>query len=361
MRILITTYQGGLAGSTQSIYYLAKGLAEKGHDVFLGCRTERWIALLAANSGIQIVPMRMKGKYSLEAIKEHRDVIRKYNIELVNAQSSIDRYLPIFSKWLYGGNFRIVHTRRQRPASVGGFLQNFIYHKGTDRIVAVSRGVKNSLVGLGLKEQHIEVIHNGLDAKKMEVIDAANVPLLRAKHQIPDHHKIIGCISRFKEQQQIVDALEYVTVPCTLILVGVEEEQVEVNLSNTIHRVLCTGLIDNEAALQYYPLFDVKVLASSMEGLSQSLLEAMSMGILVIATNASGNPDLIQHNENGFLFEGGNIKQLGEQMQQVLTDKHLHNRLANAGKATVDTHFSIQRTVEQYEQLFLKLIGGTGI
>jgi glycosyltransferase involved in cell wall biosynthesis len=359
MRILITTFQGGIAGSTQSIFYLAKGLAERGHEVYLGCRPERWLATLAANSAIRIVPMRMKSKYSLEAIREHRDVIRKYEIELVNAQSSIDRYLPIFSKWLYGGDFKIVHTRRQRPKSLGGFFQNFIYNKGTDRIVAVSQGVKDSLVELGLKAAHIDVIHNGLDPKKMEIIDLSNQQILRQKHQIPDDHKVIGCISRFKDQIQIVEALQYITIPCTLILVGVEEGQIE-EIPDFIlpHRVICTGMIDNEAALQYYTLFDVKVLASSMEGLSQSLLEAMSLGIPVIATNASGNPDLVQHDENGLLFESGDTRQLGEQIQEVLMDKELSNRLAKAGQRTVEERFSIQQVVEQYERLFRELIDG---
>lgn len=359
MRILITTFQGDIAGSTQSIFYLAKGLAEKGHTIYLGCREERWLYRLAQHTAIKVVPMRMKSKYSLASIREHQEVLKRYDIQLVNAQSSIDRYLPIFSKMWFGGNYKIVHTRRQRPASVGGFLQNYLYNKKTDRIVAVSKGVKKSLVQLGLDGNHISVIHNGLDVKKFDVISEQKQQLLREKYNIQLKDRVIGCISRFKDQIQIVQALHYVKTPCTLILIGVEKGQINTNTDFEVpHRVICTGIIKAEMAIQYYGLLELKILASSMEGLSQSLLEAMALGIPVIATNASGNPDLIEHKVNGLLFEDGDIQQLGGYIEQLLTDKSKRRQLAQQGQKTALENFSIQRTVDAYEKLYEELING---
>lgn len=357
MRILITTFQGDIAGSTQSIFYLAKGLAEKGHEVYLGCREERWIYQLAQQTAIKVVPMRMKSKYALASIREHRDVLKRYDIQLVNAQSSIDRYLPIFSKLLYGGNYKIVHTRRQRPASIGGFLQNYLYNKKTDRIVAVSRGVKESLVKLGLNEKHISVIHNGLDVKKFEIISSEKQQLLKEKYNIQPEDRVIGCVSRFKDQIQIVQALHHVNTPCTLILVGVEEDQIKIETNFKVpHRILYTGIIEAEMALQYYGLLEVKILASSMEGLSQSLLEAMALGVPVIATDASGNPDLIKHEANGLLFEDNAVEQLGKYIEELLTNEPKRQRLAQEGQRTALEDFSIQKTVEAYEELYQALI-----
>lgn len=359
MNILITTYQGGMAGSTQSIFYLAKGLASKGHQVYLGCRKGTWLEELATQDpNIVIVTMQMKKKFSLESIKEHRDVIKKYKIDIVNAQSSKDRYLPIFSKWLFGGDYKIVHTRRQKPASVGGFLQNFIYNNGADKIIAVSRGVQQQLIALGIREAKVEVIHNGLDVAKFKSIQPEIQKELKIQHQIKKEDVVLGCISRLKDQYQIIRALHHVKIPCTLILVGVKEGEIDENTAFEVpHRIIYTGTISNREALNYYGLFDVKLLASSMEGLSQSLLEAMALGVPVIATNASGNPDLIKQGQNGLLFEDNNTKGLAQAIEQVITDEALRLKLIENGKKTALEDFSISNTINNFEALFKQLAG----
>ena len=60
MNILFLTYQGDIAGSTNSISYLAKGLAEKGHNVYVGCRKESLLYEILSNTKVNLIGMKFK-------------------------------------------------------------------------------------------------------------------------------------------------------------------------------------------------------------------------------------------------------------------------------------------------------------
>ncbi|MGB5978013.1 MAG: glycosyltransferase, partial [Cyclobacteriaceae bacterium] len=111
-----------------------------------------------------------------------------------------------------------------------------------------------------------------------------------------------------------------------------------------------------DKVLSYYPLFTLNVLPSTIEGLSQSLLEAMAMGVPVIATRAAGNPDLIQHEVNGLMFEHGNISELARQLKRVMSNEGLRQNLIENGRRTALEEFSIDNTISRYETFFQDLI-----
>jgi glycosyltransferase involved in cell wall biosynthesis len=119
-----------------------------------------------------------------------------------------------------------------------------------------------------------------------------------------------------------------------------------------IHQVYFEGEVNADEILNYYPLFDVKILASDMEGLSQSLLEAMAMGIPVIATDAAGNPDLIKREVNGLLFQDGDIKELASAITKLYQNPAVRDTLATNGKQSAFVDFSLENTVKAYEEYF---------
>ena len=91
MNILLITYQGYMAGSTNSIAYLASGLAERGHLVCVGLKRESLLWDKLEGTQVIRVPMQFNGRFSRTNVKEITEVIRRYDIEIINAQSSLDR------------------------------------------------------------------------------------------------------------------------------------------------------------------------------------------------------------------------------------------------------------------------------
>ena len=359
LKILFLTYQGDMAGSTNSIAMLTKGLAERGHQIYLGCRKESLIYQMLQDSKVQLIEMSFSGKLDFKNMKQIKVAVDKYHIQIINAQSSWDRYTSIFAKWRYKLPVKIVHTRRQRPLSMGGALQNLLYNKGADGFVAVSNGVAENLQKMGLKTEKIKVINNGTPSEKYEKLDPSKTEALKKKFEITTSDFVIGCVSRRKQQEQILQALTLIEFPVKIIFVGIRKEADLVKYLDqmpSIHKVYFEGEVNTEEILNYYPLFDLKILASDMEGLSQSLLEAMAMGIPVIATDAAGNPDLIKREVNGLLFQNGDINELAKAITILKENPKLRIKLIETGKKTARNDFSLENTLKGYEEYFEELL-----
>ena len=359
LKLLILTFEGDMAGSTNSIAYLAKGLAQKGHDVFMGLRKEALLWQLLEGSGVHRIAMTFKGKFDQNNWRQIRDLVWLHGIQIINAQSSKDRYTSIFAKWFFRLPVKVIHTRRQMPMSSGGPLQLYLYNKRTDGIVAVSKQVANGLVDLGIKENHIKVIYNGTPREKYKSVDSELTASLRKELGISSDDFVVGCVSRMKNQIQIVKALALLTEPVTMIFCGIEanNEMKEIMESYPVpHKLHFIDQVPGNEILSYYGLFDIKVLASTMEGLSQSLLEAMALGIPVVGTAYAGNLDLIEEGKNGLLFEDGDIEKLADQIKKLQNNQALRTAFSETGKKTALEKFSIENTVRNYEEYFYRLI-----
>lgn len=359
MHILILTYQGNIAGSTYSISMLAKGLAQRGHKVFLGCPSDRLLVTLVQDSGVQHIPMNFRSKFDLSNMRHIRDLVKKHDIQIINAQSSYDRYTCVFARWIYRLPVKIVHTRRQVAASMGGFLQNLIYYRGTHKVIAVSHGVKQSLVGKGIPSHHVEVIHNGTPREKYQNLNPENTHKLRNTYNIKEGEFVIGCVSRRKKQEQLLEALDLLPFRTTTLFVGLDLQEKYLPLLEKVndrHTIIFTGSVPPEQTLDYYGLFDVNILVSTTEGLSQALLEAMAIGVPVIATHAAGNPELVIHGENGLTFTDGDIPALAQHIQTLHDQPQVRETFIEKGRKTALEDFSIDRTIERHEALFHRLL-----
>lgn len=364
MNLLFLTHQGGIAGSTYSIYYLADGLAKKGHQVYVGCNPASLLSELLNDSPAQAIPMVIRSKIDYRNIRDIYDVVKTYKIDIINAQSGRDRYTSLFARLLYSLDVPVLHTRRQTPKSTGFFLQNWFYTKHTRHIIAVSDGVKKELVGLGIPAGHITVIHNGTPSAKYKLTELKKIDDLRARYDITPADTVIGCVSRPKRQEQLLEALRYIEHPLKVIFVGIHENDKYREITNSYadrHKIIYTGNVPPDEVLYFYKLFRIKVLASVTEGLSQALLEALAMGVPVIATAAAGNLDLIQDGENGLLYEDGNIRELAGKIEILLNDYKLRNRLISRGESTALKDFNIERTITNYESFFKRIVKEAGL
>ena len=226
LRILFITYQGGMAGSTHSIVYLAKGLADKGHAIYVGIRKEMPIWELTEYPGITRVPMQIRGKFDFQNWAEIRDIVRKEGIQIINAQSSHDRFTSIFAKLRFSLPVHIVHTRRQNPLSSLGWFHTFINSNFTSGIVVISEGLKQIFIEKGYPEDHLKVIHNGIPSQRLKKWNQERVDQFRASLDIQENDKIVGCISRLKEQEQLIAAVAKMNDSnIRLVFAGVSNEQ----------------------------------------------------------------------------------------------------------------------------------------
>lgn len=365
MNILILCAQGGVAGSTFSISYLAMGLAERNHNVFLGLQKDTFLDSLVKNSKVKKVYMPFKGKMDKNTRTIVKTLIEKENIQIINAQSSTDRYVGPLINLLYTKKVKIVQTRRQNPKEMIGlnkFFQNIFNNYFCDKVVVVSEALRKIFIERGIQENKLKVIHNGTPTEQYQ----SNLEL-RKKLQIElgytDNDIVIGCVARYKNQPQLVKALQYLPKEWKVLYVGLDEESYrnrfpnEPDIHDVPQEVRCLGIVNDKATvIQYYTLMTVNVLPSTMDGFGLALVESMAMGTPVVATNYAGIPDVVQHEENGLLYENENYLDFANQIKRLVEDQGLRTKLLQNGKKTTYETFSIENTINKYECFFGDLI-----
>lgn len=354
MNILLITQEDILAGSTYSVSYLAKGLQARGHTVVVAARPGSVLQKLLSDSEVIFKELTIKSRFDTKAMKLVKSWIDQYSIEVINAQSSKDRYLTIFLRWFFGVKAKLFHTRRQYPLSAGGFLQRWFYVKGTDKIIVISNELKRIFIDKGYPSNHLYVIHNGIPESRYRQWHPKIVQKLRMKLGISENDIVIGCISRLKRQEQIIRGLVPLNKPEVKVLfAGIRKGQfdtlcADLDIKNTI---IYAGEIEPEIVLNYYKLLTINILASITDGFGLVLLESMAMEIPVIATDFGGIRDVVQDGQNGLLFSDGDHFRLAECINLIIDNDQLRRSLISNGLLTI-SKFSMEQTIRNYESLF---------
>jgi glycosyltransferase involved in cell wall biosynthesis len=105
-----------------------------------------------------------------------------------------------------------------------------------------------------------------------------------------------------------------------------------------------------------YEAMDLFVLSSYREGLPNVVLEAMAMGVPVVATRVAGVPRLVRDGDNGVLVEPGSADGLAAAIAPLLADAGGRARLAAAGRRTVAADYSFARRMDRVRDLFDRLL-----
>ncbi|MDH3201722.1 MAG: glycosyltransferase family 4 protein [Myxococcales bacterium] len=123
----------------------------------------------------------------------------------------------------------------------------------------------------------------------------------------------------------------------------------ELGLAN---RVTLLGQLDERTTLQTIRQHDVLVSASLMEGLPVVLMEAMALGVAVLAPRIAGVPELIRHDENGLLFCPADWDDLADQLRRLVGDATLRQRLTEVGRETVLEAFLVEQSAALMSRYF---------
>ncbi len=177
--------------------------------------------------------------------------------------------------------------------------------------------------------------------------------------------QVIGCVARIsvgKRQRLLVEAVRRIAMKTgrrpLLLLAGDAEEDPgfagEIAAAGLSEDVRVLGHRDDIDAI--YPLFDVFVLPSVVEGFGLVWAEAMAHGIPVITTRIAPMTEFITDGVNGLLFDVDDVEALEDCLRRLLEDTDLRERLGRAGKAYVRERFRPETQRRKYVDAFL----GTG-
>ncbi|HYT84225.1 MAG TPA: glycosyltransferase family 4 protein [Gemmatimonadales bacterium] len=350
LTILQLTHQGGLAGSTQSIVDLSEYLARRGHRVLVGCRGDVLLARLARAAGLEVVPLDFTRLGALAATLA--EVTGRARVDVVNAHATRDRRALTWLRWRGKLPQAFVVTRRTMPLTSP--VELLAVGLAADRTIAVSGAVARALRRRLHPGGRLRVVPNGI---ALERIDAAVSPhdlaAARAALGATNGRPVVAVVARRKDQHVLLGALPRVERPVVLALVGIEADERLRGLADAApsrHRVVLVPF--TERPLAFYHLASVAALPSRIEGLSQALLEAMALGLPVVASHAGGNADLITGGETGVLVPPLDPGAWARALERLLGDGEFRRRIAHAGRERVRREFTLDRTAERAEAVY---------
>jgi len=112
------------------------------------------------------------------------------------------------------------------------------------------------------------------------------------------------------------------------------------------------GRLSEEETLEEIAQSDLLALPSFMEGLPIVLMEAMALGVPVVASRVAGIPELVEDGASGLLFAPSNWDELAEQIERLLNDRALCEAVAARGKAMVEAEFDVRKSATRMGRLF---------
>ncbi len=358
LTILQLTFQGDGAGSTQSISNLSEQLARRGHRVLVGCRAESLLFQLTRAAGLEAVPLDFSRAGSLR--RALAAVVARARVHVVNSHATRDRRALTWLRWTGRLPQAFVVTRRTMPLTSP--LELRLVGLAADRTIAVSGAVARALVQRWHPVTRLRVVPNGIDLARVDAEpDEAEIAAARASLGEVGTRRVVAVIARRKDQDVLLAALATVATPVLLACVGVEPDASLRALAASVperHRVVFVPFIPRPLA--YYRLAAVVALPSRIEGLSQTLLEAMALGLPVAASDAGGNPDLITQGRTGLLVPPLDPAAWAGALTRLLDQPALAAQLAAAARRQVRGEFTIARTAERTEVVYREAIASRG-
>ena len=256
---------------------------------------------------------------------------------------------------LYQNNFKFIPIKN---------IETFL-HKRMKFILANSFAIRKELIQEGADPKKLKVIYNGIIPHKKT--DNETDTSLRVKLGLSKKDFIFLIVANlipYKNHLMIVKAVEILKKETKnnfkVIFIGSGTNEYEKEIYNEI---LVRNLFDkiimkkkNDKIYNYFSISKVGLCSSNEEGFSNSLLEFLSFGIPVIATDVGGNNEMI-NNRNGFIISKNSHAKLAEKMKILVEQPNLLKSLSiNAKKDS--KKYSLKKSLQEYSKIY-KQIGKT--
>jgi glycosyltransferase involved in cell wall biosynthesis len=356
LSVIQVLHQGGGAGSVTSTLHLSLGLARSGVQVRFVCPPGSEVESLARDGGLEVFPLSLEAGERRANASRLKTLVDRHPADLINSQSARDREALTWLALTRRLRMPLVVTRRQMPHTFP--LENWIMSQVATRVIAVSRAVGEALVRRGTPRRKLTIIPNGLVTDRIDTpVDIESREEWRRRIGWESTRRVVGIVSRPKDQEVVIRALHSVETPLRLVLVGVDPGSRLGNLGRRAperHSVVCLPFTPEVRPL--YDMLELVLLPSRSEGLSQALLEAMALGKPVIASAAGGNLEVITNDTDGRLVPPLEPAAWAHAIEELLANPASAHRLGAAARSAARDRYALEHTVSRTAELYRSVV-----
>jgi glycosyltransferase involved in cell wall biosynthesis len=294
-------------------------------------------------AGIPIDVIQERGRFDTSVPDKLRHIAEDRDADIVETHNAKSHF---FLRW--SGIWRSRAWLAFHHGYTAEDLKMRLYHATTRwslrrarQVVTVCRPFAEQLARQGVPRDRIQIQHNAV--KPFSPVEAETLAAIRSGLALPEGTRLLVCLGRLSKEKGHTDLLEALALLLRLLPNGpkahlaIVGEGMERSRIEAACRRLGLEVQVTLAGLQrdvrpYYALADVVVLPSHSEGSPNVLLEAMSAGCAVVATNVGGIPEIVADNESALLVPPRDPHAMAQALGRMLADAALRERLATRAR-----------------------------
>ena len=372
MKIGITCYPT-YGGSGVMATELGKELARKGHQVHfisyaLPFRLTHFVENVVFHEvEMSSYPLFEFPLYALALASKMVEVVEYENLDLLHVHYAIPHASSAYlAKQMLKKkkDLKVITTLHGTDITLIGLEPSFLplvkfSIEESDGVTAVSRSLKEQTLTSYNIEKDIQVIHNFIDS---DIYKPAKDGGLR-EHVAPHGEKVLVHTSNFRVVKRVPDTIRILErvikeIPSKLLLVGDGPDRSE---CERLCRQL--GLCDDvkflgkqDGLVEILNAADIFLIPSQSESFGLAALEAMACGLPVISSNIGGLPELIRHNETGFIAGIGDVDRMAKYVVDLFTNQRKYELFSAKARDRAVNVFNKLKIVPQYEEYYKEIL-----
>jgi L-malate glycosyltransferase len=359
--VLLMSHSLGQGGSERQLAGVALGLGGLGFEPHI-CSVERgfrYDELRWAGIPAYDLPLRsFLNTTVVEAALGLRRYARANGIRLIHAfDYSMSAFGVPAGRTIAG--MTVVSSQRCHMELIPGKYRGVVRaaHRLAHSVVVNCETLRRHMAGEGVDPAKIRVCYNGLDTGVFHAGARSRIEELR------NAELVIGVVCALRPEKNLgalveaFAALRRERAGLRLLIAGSGSE--EAGLRRRAEELGAAQAVvfhpSSPEVARLMGSIDVFAHPSLSEGLPNAVMEAMARGCCVVATDAGGTGEIVDHGRTGLLCGAGSVESLRGALAEAIGDEALRSRLAEAGAARM-REFSMERSVESVAQVYSELL-----
>ncbi len=368
--VIIQDYYPRLGGAQRQVAEQAPLLKQLGVEITVLTRRYAGLKPFEQVDGVPVYRLPIPGSKPVAAItfilagvwkiiRLRPDLIHAQELLSPSSTAVLARWLtgiPVVAKVLRGG--RLGDMEKIASGKFGWFRVPFVCNN-IDGFAVISREIDSELAGVGVPASNRFPLTNGVDTERFAPLPASAKLELRRHLGLPLDGLLTVYAGRFEPEKRIDQVIrlwpdiheKHPNARLLLLGSGKQEEALRKMAGDAVDFI---GQVDD--VVPYLQAADLFLLPSSTEGLSNSMLEALSCGLPVIATTVGGAEDVLIHNHSGWLIPPDAPEQIRAALWRILDDEPLRAQLGKNARQKMVDEYALPVIVKKVRSMYDEIL-----
>jgi glycosyltransferase involved in cell wall biosynthesis len=355
-KILHITLHLNPGGRENLIVHLSNKLNELGHLSSIACLKHSGSLSKFLAPETKIYEFNKKNELSIATLLKLYAFLKKNPFDIVHCHNPGTLFYGCISGKL-AGTKKIINTEHGfvDKYSKKSLIKDYFLLSLASKTTVVSESIKQELINRHkINSSKINIVKNGIYKKKSFKSRSEVLSLLG----LNDNHFYIGVVARLtpiKNHKLLIDAFVLLSSKypnLRLLIIGGGETENEIKLYSNLVKDKVYFLGPRDDVFDILQVIDIFVLPSNSEGLSLAIMEAMSAGLPIVATDVGGNRELIQHNYSGILTPPKIPSSLADAIEKLILNRNFRKHLGQNAMVQFNKHFTINKMANSFLNLY---------